>query len=112
MGGIEVTDLNGKGPYIYKVNHMHMHGASEHRFDGVQHDLEIHIVHELVDGPADYKSYKETLAVVGILFKIDKVSHPFIEKLKPENFGHIDKINLAELLCPVDQADLSPDEQQ
>ena len=48
MGGITLTDLNGKGPFIYDVDHMHMHGPSEHRFEGVQHDLEIHIVHALV----------------------------------------------------------------
>jgi carbonic anhydrase len=97
MGGLEMTDLNGKGPYYYNVNHMHMHGPSEHRLDGVQQDLEIHIVHELRDGPADYKSYKETLAVVAILFKVEKTSHPFIQKLKPEDFGHIERINFSEL---------------
>lgn len=51
LGGIEVTDLNGEGPYKYRVNHLHMHGPAEHRLDGVQHDLEVHIVHELFDGP-------------------------------------------------------------
>lgn len=34
MGGIKITDLNGRGPYGYRVNHMHMHGPSEHRFEG------------------------------------------------------------------------------
>ena len=35
MGYIEMTDMNGNGPYIYKVNHMHMHGPSDHKIDGV-----------------------------------------------------------------------------
>jgi carbonic anhydrase len=65
LGGIEVTDLNGHGPYSYKVNHMHMHGPAEHRLDGVQYDLEVHIVHELVDGP-EKEHYKETLATTHI----------------------------------------------
>ena len=34
FGRIEVTDLDGKGPYIYQVNHLHMHGPAEHRIDG------------------------------------------------------------------------------
>ena len=34
MGGIRLTDLNGRGPYVYKVHHMHMHGPSEHRLEG------------------------------------------------------------------------------
>jgi hypothetical protein len=34
FGRIEVTDLEGKGPYIYQVNHLHMHGPAEHRIDG------------------------------------------------------------------------------
>ena len=80
MGGIKITDLEGKGPYVYKVNHMHMHGPSEHRLEGVQNDLELHIVHELVNGPSElgHADYKEKLAVVSFLFKIEAVSHPFI----------------------------------
>jgi carbonic anhydrase len=74
-----------------------MHGPSEHRLDGKQYDLEIHIVHELVDGPAGWKDYKETLAVVGVLFKEADYSHPFIEKLRPLDFGLIEKINFAEM---------------
>lgn len=80
MGGIKLTDLNGRGPYGYRVNHMHMHGPSEHRIDGVQYDLEIHIVHELVTGPMDesISNYKESLAVTAFLFKVEHISHPFI----------------------------------
>jgi hypothetical protein len=48
--------------------------------DGKQYDLEMHIVHQLVDGP-DMDNYKETFAVIGILFKLDKESHPFVKKL-------------------------------
>ncbi len=96
LGGIEVTDLNGQGPYKYKVNHMHMHGPAEHRIDDKQYDLEIHIVHELVDGP-NFHEYKESLAVIGFFFKVEDQSHPFIEKLRPLDFGHIDKISFNEL---------------
>jgi len=91
-----VTDLNGKGPYSYKVDHMHMHGPAEHRIDDKQYDLEMHIVHELVDGP-DYKEYKEHLAVIGFFFKIEEESHPFIQKLRPLDFGPIESINFDEL---------------
>ncbi len=78
-----------------------MHGPSEHRIDGVQYDLEIHIVHELFDGP-NWKNYKDTLAVVGILFKEDSYSHPFIEKLRPMDFGMIDEINFYDLFETLD----------
>ncbi len=47
MGGLEMKDLNGEGPFFYKVNHMHFHAPSEHKFDGIHHDLEMHIVHEI-----------------------------------------------------------------
>lgn len=97
FGGIEVTDLNGKGPYIYKVNHLHMHGPAEHKIDNKQYDLEIHIVHELVGGPDDWKHYNETLAVIGFFFKVDEESHPFIEKLRPLDFGPIGKISFDEI---------------
>lgn len=91
-----MTDLNGQGPYNYKVNHMHMHGPAEHRLDGVQYDLEIHIVHELVDGP-NKENYNETLAVIGFFFQVSEESHPFIEKLRPKDFGKIDQISFNEL---------------
>ena len=39
-------------------------------------------------------NYKETFAVIGILFKIDKESHPFVEKLNIEDMGHIETLNL------------------
>ena len=44
-----------------------MHAPAEHKIDGKQFDLEMHIVHELIDGP-DHETYKEQLAVVGIVF--------------------------------------------
>jgi len=75
---------------------MHMHGPSEHRLDGKQYDLEVHIVHELVDGP-EKEHYKETLAVIGFFFEISDHSHPFIEKLRPKDFGKIDQISFNEL---------------
>lgn len=59
-------------------------------------------MHELVDGPPEtFHEYKETLAVVGFIFKLDTKSHPFIEKLRPLDFGPIDKINFNELLQSV-----------
>ena len=86
MGYIEMTDLNGNGPYIYRADHLHMHGPSEHKFNDKQYDLEFHIVHALAGGPGDWNSYKDKYAVVGVLFKVEKYSHPFIEKLNPMTF--------------------------
>ena len=88
--------MNGKGPYIFKADHMHMHGPAEHKINGVQHGLEMHIVNVLCDGP-DWQNFKETLAVVSIIFKEDKYSHPFVEKLRVEDKGHIESINFEEL---------------
>lgn len=58
LGYIEMTDLNGKGPYLYRAHHLHMHAPGEHKIAGEQYDLEMHIVHELIDGP-DHETYKE-----------------------------------------------------
>ena len=51
----------------------------------------------MVDGPKGWKDYKETLAVVGVLFKEADYSHPFIEKLRPLDFGLIEEINFDQL---------------
>jgi carbonic anhydrase len=103
MGGLKITDLEGCGPWYYKANHMHMHAPSEHRIDGTQHDIEFHIVHELIRGKTeeeDANKYKDSLAVLGFLFKLNKKSHPFITKMRPHDFGPIPKINFGDLLPP------------
>lgn len=69
-----------------------MHAPAEHKIDGKHHDLEMHIVHELIDGP-DHETYKEQLAVVGIIFKLADESHPFIKKINAEDLGHIEAVN-------------------
>jgi len=53
-----------------------------------------------VKGPTEIEKadYKETLAVVSFLFKIDKKSHPFIIKMRAEDFGPISKISFSDLL--------------
>ena len=100
-----MTDLTGKGPFHYKVNHMHFHSPSEHKFDGIHHDLEMHIVHEITEGEKT-EGYNETLAVVAVLFKIAKHNHPFIQKLRIPDFGVIDEICYSELFdhCPSDNS--------
>ena len=42
-------------------------------------------------------NYKETFAVIGILFKIDKESHPFVESLNIIEMSHIPELNLGML---------------
>ena len=66
-GFIEIVDLNGRGPYKYQVDHFHFHSPGEHTLQGERHDMELHIVHELVDGP-NLHSYHECLCVLGVLF--------------------------------------------
>ncbi len=53
LGGIKITDLNGQGPFTYKVDHLHFHRTSEHIVNGKKYDSEMHIVHKLHDGPVD-----------------------------------------------------------
>jgi len=58
IGTIEITDLNGQGPFLYSTDHIHFHGPAEHRIDGQQHDLELHFVHNLVMKDALSETYK------------------------------------------------------
>jgi hypothetical protein len=44
----------------------------------------MHIVHELIDGP-DKENYNESLAVIGVLFKLHEKSHPFVDRLRCED---------------------------
>ena len=55
-----------------------MHGPAEHKIDNVQHDLEMHIVHEMEGHLDEFDMYKHNLAVIGIIFKLSEESHSFI----------------------------------
>ena len=59
--------------------------------------MELHFVHTLVEKDFSSESYKETLAVVGVIFKVGAQSHPFIEKMRVDDMGHIDRANVNEL---------------
>jgi carbonic anhydrase len=61
----------------------------------------MHIVHELIDGP-DHEYYNETLAVIGIIFKLADESHPFVRKLRTEDLGNIENIHFDELFHTLD----------
>ena len=73
-----------------------MHGPAEHKVEGMQHDLEIHIVHSLVDGP-DYKNYHDKFAVIGLLFQIADQSHPVLDQMKLTDRTTVSSLNLSEL---------------
>ena len=94
--------MDGKGPYIYLADHLHFHAPCEHKFNGMRHALEMHIVHNLVDGP-DMENYKWTLGVIGILFRVGEKSHPFVERLQVEDLGRIDYIDLRNLFSCFNQ---------
>lgn len=96
MGSIEVVDLNGNGPFTYNVDHFHFHAPAEHKFNGIRHELEMHIVHKIAAGP-NYQNYKQQLGVIGILFRKSEKSHPFVQRLQIEDMGRIDYINLRNL---------------
>ncbi|XVE95889.1 hypothetical protein REPUB_Repub02eG0174100 [Reevesia pubescens] len=55
----------------YKVIQCHWHSPSEHTFDGIRHDLEIHIVHQ---------DAQNQVAVVSMVFQIGQVD-PFLSSL-------------------------------
>lgn len=57
MGKIQIYDMNGQGPYTYILVNMHVHCHSEHSFDSQHYDLEMHFVHQLIDGPEGYENY-------------------------------------------------------
>jgi carbonic anhydrase len=58
----QVVFTNEDGAKTYVLLQFHFHAPSEHTVDGIQHDLEIHMVH--TDGIGGY-------AVVGIFFDVD-----------------------------------------
>jgi carbonic anhydrase len=54
-------------------------------------------VHTLLVKDFLSESYKQTLAVIGVIFKVGNQSHPFIEKLRIDDLGQIDRANVNEL---------------
>ncbi|KAF0696663.1 Aste57867_12599 [Aphanomyces stellatus] len=65
--------LNG---HVYKPLQLHFHAGSEHRFNGIQHALEMHIVHQSVTD-------KTQLAVLGFAFELSSRTNPFLDQFFP-----------------------------
>jgi carbonic anhydrase len=91
--------------YKYNLIDIHIHVKAEHRFDGIQHDMEMHYVHQKdtdwvnslkkIDG----SDTQNTLLVVGIMFNANTTDdHPTIAKMDFKNRGNITNLNLNDLV--------------
>ncbi|KAG9399685.1 hypothetical protein AC1031_011563 [Aphanomyces cochlioides] len=60
----------------YKALQLHFHMGSEHRIEGEQYALEMHIVHQNVNDP-------DQLAVIGVLFEESDETNPFLDQIFP-----------------------------
>jgi carbonic anhydrase len=72
---------------------LNVHTPSLHTIDGKGYDLELDVVHTLVNG----EESANTLAVVSFLFESTKDATPFFDKFNPELKGQFE-MNLAELV--------------
>lgn len=63
---LTIVDIDGN-ILEYVSAQYHMHVGSEHRFNGVQSALELHLVHKLYGLFQNVNNY----AVVGLMFDID-----------------------------------------
>ena len=100
MGNIIVMKSGIK--YSYDIINIHIHILSEHTINGIQYDLEMHLVHSknknyLVENGVTHDPNPNSLLVVGLLFKKDLNDvNPDIQKM---NFGK---------LTPVIGLDMNP----
>ncbi|KAF8403300.1 hypothetical protein HHK36_011402 [Tetracentron sinense] len=69
--GVGVLIIDGKN---YSLQQMHWHSPSEHRINGVQYSLELHLVHLADDG---------SISVVSILYKYGNPD-PLLSQIKEE----------------------------
>ncbi|XP_052175160.1 alpha carbonic anhydrase 4-like isoform X1 [Diospyros lotus] len=76
-GGININGID------FKLQQCHWHSPTEHVFDGIRHQLELHAVHMSSNG---------TIAVIGILYKYGSPD-PFLAKLMADikSLGKEDK---------------------
>ncbi|GMN39463.1 hypothetical protein TIFTF001_008694 [Ficus carica] len=65
-----VLNVEGKN---YTLKQLHWHSPSEHRINGVQYPLELHLVHKSDDG---------NLSVVAVLFQYSVHADPFLSEIK------------------------------
>jgi len=81
---------------FYKGIEFHFHIPSEHTFEGVHRDMEMHIVHKLIHGPEEYP---HEMAVLGVLFssELDRESS-FIQSLNFETLNPCPKVDLKGLV--------------
>jgi carbonic anhydrase len=69
LGHLHVkTPKSGGETLKYKAKEVHFNGPSEHKIDGTRHDMEMQIIHELVDSNDATKKHVP-YAIVSVLFK-------------------------------------------
>jgi carbonic anhydrase len=90
--------------YKYNLIDMHIHVRSEHRFDGKQNDMEIHLVHQKdVDWITALKKpdpdSENTLLTIAVMFNANfSDPHPTITKMDFENLGPVNNVNINDLI--------------
>jgi carbonic anhydrase len=60
---------------------LNVHTPSIHSYDEQNYDLELHIVHKLITGEEESRSY----AIVSLLFKSTEEETPFFSNWNPSN---------------------------
>ena len=87
--------------YKYNLIDIHIHVRSEHRLDGKQTDMEMHLVHQKDTDwvnslkKIDAADTENTLLVIGVMFNANSTDdHPTIAKMDFKNLGPITNLNL------------------
>jgi carbonic anhydrase len=95
FSSLYATDIDGNH-YGYEAREFHFHAPSEHRVEGTQYDVEMHIVHSL---KAEFTAEKRNYAVVGIFFEVDDnaVANKFLSEFDVDKHSEI-TLNLKEAL--------------
>jgi carbonic anhydrase len=95
FSNLYATDIDGN-LFGYEAREFHFHAPSEHKVEGTQYDLEMHIVHSL---KADFTAEKRNYAVVGIFFQVDdnEVANTFLSQFDADKQTEI-TLNLKKVL--------------
>ena len=95
FSNLYATDIDGNH-YGYEAKEFHFHSPSEHKVEGTQYDMEMHIVHSL---KAEFTAEQRNYAVVGIFFQVDdnEVANSFLNEFDVDKQAEI-TINLKKAL--------------
>lgn len=88
------NDIDSQISYTYSLKQFHIHFPSEHQVDGNSFDAEIHLVHELLENPSNYRYDRLVISILANSTNSTDTPDPIIKDLVLDGDSKITGLNI------------------